>query len=76
LYWIEASAGADFIGATWGLVGGYGTYSLRSQKDAATVIAISAKKSLSDAVSVIYNYSLGIDENLSDAAWIGIGYSF
>ncbi|MBN2008233.1 hypothetical protein JW960_02680 [candidate division KSB1 bacterium] len=76
LYWIEASTGMTALGADWGITYAYGTYSVRAIEDATSLIALSATKSLSDALSISYNYSLGVDDELDDVVWVGVGYSF
>lgn len=76
LYYVEASISKSLLGADWSLAYGLGTYSVRDLEDPTSLLSISASKSISDAISVSYNYSLGIDDELDDVVWVGFGYSF
>jgi hypothetical protein len=76
LYYVEASLSRTLLGADWGLAYGLGTYSVRDLDDPTSLISLSASKSITEAISVNYNYSLGIDDELDDVVWVGFGYSF
>lgn len=79
-YWLEVSAGTDLAGLSWGATLGYGTYSSRwletPKKDATGNLVLSAEKSLTDLIAVNWNYSLGIDGDMNNYFWAGLGFGF
>lgn len=79
-YWIEASYGFSALSTDFGLTYGMGTYSSRwvdePTKDAVSCLLISASKSISESVSVSYNYSLGLDDYMNDYLYVTLGLSF
>ena len=79
-YWLELSGETSLGSFNWSATLGYGTYSSRwlstPKKDATGNLVISAAKNLSDDLSVNWNCSLGIDDDMDNYLWAGLGYGF
>jgi len=79
-YWIEVSGETSFKGANLGVLFGYGTNSSKSlatpKKDAVSHLILNAGKSITDNVSVNWNYSIGLDDDMENILWLGFVYGF
>ncbi|MBN1561237.1 hypothetical protein JW998_13375 [candidate division KSB1 bacterium] len=82
VYWLELAAATSFVGAEWSAGLGYGSYSdwtySGDTPDAVATLLLSASKSLTEALSVSWNYALPLndDDDLSNVFFFAIGYGF
>ncbi|MBN2425270.1 MAG: hypothetical protein JXR46_10000 [Calditrichaceae bacterium] len=79
-YWLELSGTTSLGSFDWSATLGYGTYSSRwlatPKKEATGNLVISAAKKLTDDLSVNWNCSLGIDNDMDNYLWAGLSYGF
>lgn len=76
LYWIDLSAGAIAFGTDVGATFSFGNYSAVSKKDAATNLLLSAGKSVSEALSVSWNWNIALSEGLNNTFFMTARYDF
>ncbi len=79
-YWLELSGNTALAGADLGLVFGYGTYSARylatPKKDAVSSLTFTAAKTLASGITVKWNYSLALDDDMDNYFWLTMVYGF
>ena len=79
-YWLETSVTYPAIGVDWGVMYGVGTYSSRflevPKEDAVSMLGLSASKSINESLSIGWNYSIGLDDDLDDILWVSLALGF
>ena len=79
-YWIVASTGASARGIDWGLLYEFGTYSSRFLatpiKGAVGEFIVSASKTLGNALTVGWSYSIPTSSQLDNNLYVSVGFSF
>ena len=82
VYWLELAAATSLVGAEWGAGLGYGSYSNWTYSgdtpDAVVTLLLSASKSVTEALSVGWNYALPLsdDDDLSNVFFFTASYGF
>ena len=76
LYWIDISAGTSVLGADVSATLSLGNYSAVSSEDSATNLLLSAGKSITDAVSVSWNWNIELSDGPNNAFFMTAGYGF
>jgi uncharacterized protein (TIGR02001 family) len=83
-YWLEISIDKTMAGADLNATLGYGTYSSKfltepngtELKDPVTHLVLTAAKTVSESMSVNWNYSIGFDEAMENIFWLGCSFGF
>ncbi|MBN1481396.1 hypothetical protein EH223_03390 [candidate division KSB1 bacterium] len=76
LYWTELSAGVAVLGADVSATLSFGNYSAVSKQDAATNLLLSAGKSVTEAISVSWNWNIALSEGPNNAFFMIASYGF
>lgn len=79
-YWIELSAYVPAFGADWSGALAFGTYSSRfvpePTKDAVGNFVLSGSKSVSELLTVGWNYSFALTSEMENYLWINLGIEY
>ena len=76
VYWIEVGAGTTLLGADLAATLGLGSYSAPASDENVTNLLLTAGKSVSDAVSVSWNWNIAISETLDNMFFMTASYGF
>ena len=79
-YWLEASTSCKLSSTELAMMFGYGTYSSKwlseAKKNGVGNLVLTASRSLTEALTVSYNYSFGLDNQMENVLFLALGYSY
>ena len=76
LYWVDISAGTALMGADLSATLSLGNYSALSSDESATNLLLSAGKSVTDAISVSWNWNVALSDGPDNAFFMSASYGF
>jgi len=76
LYWVDISAGTAFMGADLSATLSFGNYSAIAYDESATNLLLSAGKSITDAVSMSWNWNIALSDGPNNAFFMTASYGF